>query len=283
MQNKESMLSNAVGQAFSSGDLERMTALEKELFETQNTLSQLRLLSEINHAAASTNSTPAEVVASGVDSLAHNVQGPSAEAIVNGYDISAYATDPLHEQKIQNLISSMPAFNSIGDIDAYIQFAAPGSPVTGQMVQNAASLYTVDLLLMLAIMQNDSNFGTIGIGARTYNPGNVGNNGIEERNYPSWEEGVSAVANWLFHHRYVPTETLVAPPPEPVVEEPQPKKKKAKKEEPEPETEPEPLIIPELEEEATTTPPVLENTASTTPSSGGEDPSTTASSTDPSL
>lgn len=258
MQNKESMLSNAVSQSFAVGDLDRMNALQKELLETQNTLSQLRLLAEINHAAASTNTTAAEVVASGVDSVLHTVQGPSAGAIVNGYDISAYATDPLHEQKIQNLISAMPPFNSLGDIDAYIQYAAPGSPVTGQMVQNAANLYAVDMLLMLGIMQNDSNFGTLGVGARTNNPGNVGNNGIEERMYPSWEEGVKAVAEWLSRHRYVAPAVIETPEP-PVEAETvpveRPRRKKSTDEETLPVEEP---VIEVPVEEATSTPPVPE-------------------------
>lgn len=287
MQNKESMLSNAVGQAFASGDLERMNAIEKDLLETQNTLSQLRLLAQINHAAAASNITPAEVVASGVDSVLNVVQGPSAGAIVNGYDISAYATDPLHEQKIQNIISAMPPFNSLGDIDAYIQYTSPGSPISAQMVQNAASLYAVDLLLMLAIMQNDSNFGTLGVGARTNNPGNVGNTGTEERFYGSWEEGVAAVAEWLSRHRYVAPQSVVVPESVsvPITEEVEkPKKKKKEPKEPEPELEPE--VIPDVPveipiESATSTLPVIEPSATSTPSGASEQATSTATTTEP--
>lgn len=52
-------------------------------------------------------------------------------------------------------------------------------------------------------MQNDSMFGTLGIGATTYNPGNIGNTGSATRSFGSWDEGIAAVAEWLSQHRVV--------------------------------------------------------------------------------
>ena len=89
------------------------------------------------------------------------------------------------------------------DINNYIQGLNPGSPVTGDMVIAAAAQYNVDIPLLVAIMQNDSGFGMLGVGARTNNPGNVGNTGSEERSYPTWAEGVAAVAEWLSRHRQI--------------------------------------------------------------------------------
>jgi hypothetical protein len=290
MTNRLAALMLAKDQAFQTGDLERINAVDTEILEVQNTLGQLNLIAGVTAAATATNTTAAEIIATGLDAVQTSVQGPSAGAVVNGYDISAYATDPLHEQKIQNLISGMPGFTTPADMDAYIQSAAPGSPVTGAMVQNSATLYGVDALLMLAIMQNDSNFGMLGVGARTNNPGNVGNTGSEERSYATWEDGVMAVAEWLSRHRYVAQEAVTVPvvseepppekparkkkvveedPPEeepeepPVTEEPQP--------EPEPETPPEEPVLPPIGEQppadtAPTTPPAEEPTASTSPS-----------------
>lgn len=264
LQNKITMLGNARSQAYSIGDLEQLAVIEKELLDTQSTFSQLTLLQTATETAATSNTSVSDIIATGMTATQNTIQGPSAGAVVNGYDISAYATDPLHEQKIQNLISAMPAFNALSDVDSYIQFAAPGSPVTGDMVQRAIGLYPIDMLLLLAIMQNDSNFGTLGIGARTNNPGNVGNNGFEERTYPSWEEGVTAVAEWLSRHRYIepalyvaPTpEPSIEPTPEPVVEKPVKFRKKRVVEEDTTPTE-EPVPTAPLEE-ASSTPSVLD-------------------------
>jgi len=203
LSNRLNALNDAKSRAISVGDLEQINAIDKDLMETKNSIQQLALLASINIAAEAANTTTAEVVATGLDAIqdTSTIQGPSAGAIVNGYDISAYATDPLHETKIQNLVNAMPSFVLDSDIDAYIQDVAPGSPVTGEMVLLASNQYSVDVPLLLAIMQNDSAFGTAGVGARTNNPGNVGNTGSAERAYSSCQEGVTAVAEWLNRHR----------------------------------------------------------------------------------
>jgi hypothetical protein len=69
------------------------------------------------------------------------------------------------------------------------------------MVLVAVNQYSVDMVVVLAIMQNDSLFGTTGVGARTFNPGNIGNTGTAEYSYPAWADGVTAVAGWLDNHR----------------------------------------------------------------------------------
>lgn len=215
LNNKLIVLNNAKILAYNNGDLPTINALEEEILGVNNTLSQLKLLQTIDVAAVSANVTPTEVITSGIEAVKNlviegpSIQGPSASAIINGYDISAYATDALHEQKIQTIINAMPSVVTEEDIDNYIQDKALGSFVAGYMVVKAATEYSVDIPLLLAIMQNDSQFGMVGIGARTNNPGNVGNDGINERVYPSWEEGVLAVAEWLDRHRVVPlTKTI---------------------------------------------------------------------------
>jgi len=204
LNNKVNVLTNARSQAFSIGDLEQVNAIENDLQETKNALQQLTMITEITAAVEATQTTPAELIASGVKAIQKIIQGPSASAIINGYDISAYATDELYEQKIQAILVRMPVFSLVGDMDAYIQNVAPGSPVTGQMILVAVKPYGVDINLLMAIMQNDSCFGTLGIGAKTFNPGNVGNTGSAVRTYGSWQEGISAVAEWLYRHRVNP-------------------------------------------------------------------------------
>ena len=206
LERKIIVLSNAKAQAFSVGDLDGLTTIEQELLSVQNTLVQLHLLADINQAAALANSTPTAVVAGAVSTAGVTVQGPSASAIINGFDISAYATDPLYEQKIQTILNALPLLRSVVEIDVYIQSVAAGSPVTGEMVLAATAKYGIDTDLLVAIMQNDSQFGTLGIGAATNNPGNVGNTGYATQSYPSWQEGVMAVAAWLDAHRITPVQ-----------------------------------------------------------------------------
>ncbi len=122
--------------------------------------------------------------------------------IVSGVDITSYATDPKHEQKITNIVEKLPETGDTFYYDTYIKSIAPQSPVTGQMVLNASSTYGVDPRLVLAIIQNDSSFGTKGKAVTTLNPGNVGNDDEGNiRKYKSWNEGVLAVAKWLANHR----------------------------------------------------------------------------------
>jgi hypothetical protein len=196
-------LNDARSRAISVGDIEQINSIDKDLMETRNSLQQLQMLADMSAAALNANITPAEVVASGISAISNtsSIQGPSSSAFINGYDVSAYATDPLYEVKINRILEGMPIFNLVGDIDVYIQNCAPGSPVTGSMIYSSTTKFNTDLNLLIAIIQNDSSFGTLGVGARTFNPGNVGNTGYAERSYSSWADGVDAVADWLNRHR----------------------------------------------------------------------------------
>lgn len=121
---------------------------------------------------------------------------------VGGFDISTYATDPNHEAAVATIVDRIGQFGSVADVDAYIKKVAPGSPITGAMVANASQQFQVPWEIMVAMMQQDSNLGTAGKGAKTFNPGNVGNDDAGNiRNYGSWQSGVNAVADWLSKHR----------------------------------------------------------------------------------
>src|SRR3989344_3570159 len=172
-----------------SGDLERMNAADKEVIALEDTLYQLNLLADTSKSAAVRETTLAEAITDG------------SIAVLGEYDITSYATDPEHEEKIMNILSNMGVMDAVEKIDAYIKGKALSSPVTGEMVMSAALAYTVDARLMMAIMQLDSRFGTVGVAVGTRNPGNVGNDdGGNTRTYESWQEGVTAVAEWLSRH-----------------------------------------------------------------------------------
>lgn len=132
--------------------------------------------------------------------------------IVGGYNIGSYATDPNHERAVASILNNIGQFKTVQDIDNYIQTQAPGSPITGQMIANAAGKYGVSWEMMTAMMQQDSSLGTKGNGAKTFNPGNVGNDDAGNiRNYGSWQAGVDAVGKWLSNHKVQATATTQNP------------------------------------------------------------------------
>jgi hypothetical protein len=135
--------------------------------------------------------------------------GIVTDASGNSYDIASYATDPTHETKVQSILKNIGQMTSWEQMDSYIQRVAPGSKVTGEMIGKAAEKYGVSWEMMMAIMQQDSSFGTAGKGARTFNPGNVGNTDSgAEVNYGDWQSGVDAVAKNLSGRKTTATSGL---------------------------------------------------------------------------
>jgi len=120
----------------------------------------------------------------------------------DSYDISSYATDPNHEAAVQSILNNIGRFYTVQDIDNYIEKVSPKSPITGAMVVNTSRKYGVSWETLVAMMQQDSSLGTAGKGARTFNPGNIGNNDRGDLvNYGNWQSGVDAVGNWLSGHK----------------------------------------------------------------------------------
>ncbi len=223
--NKLATLSTGKTLAFNSGDLDAVNKFDDDMTSTQNTINQLQLVRSLTAAANSVNITPAELIANGLEVSQNLSTVPdNPTGCLSVYDISTYASDPLHEQKIADILESMGEMNSPAVIDAYINSEAISSPVTAMMILNAASQYAVDVRLMMAIMELDSRFGTAGVAVNTLTPGNVGNTGTSTMSYGSWPEGVCAVAEWLSRHRKIETtpETPVIIPPAPMIETPAP-------------------------------------------------------------
>jgi hypothetical protein len=130
------------------------------------------------------------------------VQAAAPKHVVLGYDIRSYATDPKHEAKVAAIVARMPGMDTAAQAEKYIRSRFKASPVTGEMAYAAAKKHGVPLKLVVAIMEQDSSMGTAGKGARTKNPGNVGN---DDRGrlvaYRTWSSGVEAVAKWLSKHK----------------------------------------------------------------------------------
>lgn len=211
LQNKLNILNGARIQAFTMGDLEQINKIDAEALEIQNTLLKLGLLSGISVTAQATGKTEAEIVSTGIEETFNPSVIDDATRVLLSFDITPYATDPYHEIKIQNILEKMGKMDTVEQIETYIKKANPDSPLNGTMVFSACEKYKVDARLALALMELDSRFGTVGVGARTFNPGNIGNTGQKEREYATWEDGVNAVANWLDHNRRVDPTAVAAP------------------------------------------------------------------------
>lgn len=123
---------------------------------------------------------------------------------IAGTDITTYATDPTHEQKVLSIYNTIGNISSASDATAAIKSMSPNSPITGQMIADAADKYSLNSdqqKLMISIMQQDSSLGTAGLGKKTKNPGNVGNDDNGNiKTYNTWNEGVNAVAKWIKGH-----------------------------------------------------------------------------------
>ena len=132
----------------------------------------------------------------------------TASGKINGFDITRYATDPTHEQRIAAMTSFIELHlvdPSAEMIDEFILHRAPRSPLTGEMFLEARNKYNLvneGLWLMIALIQNDTMYGTKGEGAHLHNPGNVGDDDEgHTKDWGDWRCGVQAVANWLDKHR----------------------------------------------------------------------------------
>lgn len=115
-------------------------------------------------------------------------------------DLSTYATDPHHAASVSNIYSTLSGAYpqpTSDTLTTYIQgHASSKSPVTGQMIMNAAAQYGVDPNFLAALLAQESDFGTTGAAVNTLNPGNVGNTDSgSTRAYKSWQAGVNAAAN----------------------------------------------------------------------------------------
>jgi hypothetical protein len=124
---------------------------------------------------------------------------------IEGFNLDDYATDANWEKGINTIrtaINKNVSLDNEDDIDKYIQERAPGAALTAKMVLDVSKKQQVPADLILAIMQHESMFGTKGRGAKTFNPGNVGNfDDGRDTNMGNWEKGIEAIGKFLSKRR----------------------------------------------------------------------------------
>jgi hypothetical protein len=204
IQAKIDLVKQMVGKSLEGGVLRKEDEEKYKKILATMTDEPSTALSKIN-GLISTLQSDVEKYKSNQALAGRNVPGgetSGVRGIVQGFDISSYATDPTHEEKIASIVSNIGQFNSLPEVESYIRQVAPQSPVTADMIGKASEKYGVPWEILVAMMQQDSSLGTAGLGARTNNPGNVGNDDSGNIvRYPTWEAGVEAVASWLSRHR----------------------------------------------------------------------------------
>ena len=121
---------------------------------------------------------------------------PGNPTTVGGANFLTYASDPNYTNAVSTIFNSAPvkSLTGPGDIDSYIKSVAPNSPLTGQIIENAASAYGVDPRLLVSMAQQESKFGTAGAAVATNNPWNVGNTGSATQTFPDLQSAANAAA-----------------------------------------------------------------------------------------
>ena len=142
------------------------------------------------------------------------------------YDLSTYNLDPNYSNTINSISSQIGSIASSKDAQTYISQVNPTSPITGEMVMNASNHYGIDPTTMMALMQQESGFGTSPVATKNNNVGGItwtqayqdahpgsskggarppaeGGNYVH---FNSLQDGVNAQAQWLANN---PSQTAI--------------------------------------------------------------------------
>jgi hypothetical protein len=147
--------------------------------------------------------TPTSAPSSTKDPLSYvRTPAPTDTDVVAGVDITKWATDPHHEEKVTRIFNDVSKLASPASIDNYIKSKFPNSRISGQDIWKTAENAGISPHLLLAIVQQDSSLGTAGLGKKTNNPGNVGNDDAgHKRRFASMQEGLRAAAALLAKYK----------------------------------------------------------------------------------
>jgi hypothetical protein len=122
------------------------------------------------------------------------------------YNLNSYdPSNPQYGSTISGIASGIGNVSNAADATSYIQQIAPNSPITGDMVMNAAQQYGVDPATIMGVMQQESSFLTnpnAVTDTADNNPGSImGGAGGHQTNYPTLQDGVNGIAQWLSNHK----------------------------------------------------------------------------------
>lgn len=131
--------------------------------------------------------------------------GDGSDGNVGSADLSSYdPSNPNYPTEIAGIVSKIGTVNSAADLQSYIDSNYSGSPITGQMIWDAAQKTGSDPATILAILQAESSVGTdpqAVTDMQRNDPGSImGNGDGTQTKYNSLQDGVTGIGQWLADH-----------------------------------------------------------------------------------
>ena len=126
---------------------------------------------------------------SGTSGSAPTTPGSST---VQGYDLKGYATSTSQAGSVAAKVSEIGKFNSLEDVQNYLDEKAQGSLITAGAISKASEKYGVPWELLVALTEHESNLGLSNVAKLNNNPGGItwnGHNGEKGSARPASEGG----------------------------------------------------------------------------------------------
>lgn len=144
-----------------------------------------------------TSSTPIGDIQSGT---APSTSGSSSGSTItdpsNGqtYDFSTYVKDPAWATGVNTSLGQIGTLSTPADITSSIAKLSPNSPITADMVNNAAGNNKTSWELPMAIMQHESSMGTSPVAKANNNPGGITWSQTYQDSHPGVTKGTARPA-----------------------------------------------------------------------------------------
>ena len=107
------------------------------------------------------------------------------------YDLSTFAVDPRQPQAVQNILDNIGKFETIEDIDTYIQSNKSDSPITGQMIANASTDFGIGWEELTALIQHEALLGTSSVSLKNNNPAGITWSQSYQASHPNVTKGTA--------------------------------------------------------------------------------------------
>ena len=152
--------------------------------------------------------------------------GITTPGTVGSYNLSTYdQSNPNYANQISTIASTIGPISDAASAQSYISQNYPSSPITGDMVMQAAQQYGVDPTVIMSLMQKESSFlsdPNAVTDKSTNNPGSImGGPGGKQTQYATLQDGVNGIAEWISQHPSTTSATSPAAsdaaPPDPKV------------------------------------------------------------------
>lgn len=112
--------------------------------------------------------------------------------LIDGYNFTSYAVDPNWGNSVRSILGNIGKFETLDQVQSYIDTHAPNSNITAQNISNTSAKYGIPWEMLVAITQHESGLGTSNVALKNNNLSGMtwtGSNGIKGTARPSREGG----------------------------------------------------------------------------------------------